>query len=66
MAKVKFIKVGRQNSTWEAELPDAEEATIAKEASNALMSSGNTCHGGTVFAGGWRAVGKYEVIDGVS
>ena len=60
--KVKFIDVGRDSRTWEAELPDKSVETLSEEASKALMSSDVCCTNGTVYAG-FRPVGKYEITE---
>ena len=63
MPKVKFIGVGRKRKTWEADLPDTEPGTLAKEARSAgLLSSQVDCSDGGVYVGGWRLVGNYKVV----
>lgn len=61
MATVQFINVGRDHKTWTAELEDANEDTIAEEASKALLSRGVFAEQGTIYAG-CRPAGRYLVL----
>jgi hypothetical protein len=67
---VEFKEVGRGKVSWEELLPAPDEALILRSIRNkkALMSHGvdveisedGKC--GTIFVGGFRTVGKFEIV----
>lgn len=62
--KVKFIDVGRNKKSWEAECDgELNYNWLYSQAKKALMSSDiDFSDDGTIFAG-FRSVGKFEVVE---
>lgn len=62
--KVKFIEVGRDNKSWEAECNgELTYEWLYGQAKKALRSSDiDFSEDGTIFAG-FRSVGRFEVIE---
>ena len=59
---VRFKNVGRNNRTWEAQLPPNDTGALIDEARKELISRGVDCFDGRVYAG-MRHVGDYEIVE---
>ena len=62
MPLVKYSELGRDNLTYEKEIPDTEPDTIAKHGRRGLMSANVSAVDGVILAG-FRPVGKYEILE---
>ena len=63
MPLVKYSELGRDNLTYEKEIPDTEPETIAMHGRRGLMSSDVSAVNGMILVGGFRPVGKYEILE---
>lgn len=69
--KVKFLEVGMNNVCWDAELTELsfDELQRAVEEKGALLSRypefvyDEEANEGTIFVGGFRPVGTFQVFD---
>ena len=69
MSIIHFSNVGRDKSSWTAEIKNPSESALAKEAKRGgrLMSRdvdvelNDDCSAGVVIVGGWRTVGSFTI-----
>jgi hypothetical protein len=63
--KVRFIQVGRNNASWEAECRgELTESWMYNQVKKHLMSRDIEFGDGVIYAG-LRAVGRFEIIENV-
>lgn len=62
--KVKFKEIGRNKDNWESECEELTYEWLYSQVKRYLMSDNiDFSEDGTVLVGGFRPVGKFEVVE---